>query len=461
MEEKEFILCFDPPVKKDTWPKLAEVLIEKNMVWANHKSVIDHDPFTYEGATKMSMLAYNKWYLFTEGDDQKVLSWDSNCDNFDPNDEILGKLPVLDGWGWLEKNSVDYDQTSRLFDSLNESKDDYAKIVNANMDELVANPKYLHGKAWHMVLNNNEEGERAQEWLFSKGFKWANGGNHIEKDRISLQSIWEDNIVNRTFTGSNFERKNFWGVEQSFTVVNRYRYYDKLYVFNFSDIERYLKNVLDTEKMFNDLYENQNLFSHPGNFVGYTLRFYGKTPDSKEKAEMSGYWVDYEVINEYYDEYTDKDVVVFYLRLSPKLAQDMGHTINNALKNKTETKPKSEIIDDLENGNLEIVHMPNYDNTSTMFDVLNESVAPSPRTGDYLLCHTSLVMDDGGDIEAVQGKIYQILNEYHDLIHIKNESGDLHGFDKKGKDTYTRWFTLIPKEDYDKVKDVNPWDDII
>ena len=70
-----------------------------------------------------------------------------------------------------------------------------------------------------------------------------------------------------------------------------------------------------------------------------------------------------------------------------------------------------------------------------------------PQTGDFLYCHTNLVMDDTESIEATFGKFYEVIDSNHHDISIIDNSGDNHSFEKRGEDSYTKWFKLISKED--------------
>lgn len=88
-----------------------------------------------------------------------------------------------------------------------------------------------------------------------------------------------------------------------------------------------------------------------------------------------------------------------------------------------------------------------YDETYKLFE--SEKKGYKPKVGDYLLCHTNLVMDDDGVIEAIKGKMYEITQLNSGLIHIYNESGTNHTFELKNDrddSNYKRWFTLVPKE---------------
>lgn len=126
-------------------------------------------------------------------------------------------------------------------------------IVKPNIIELITNPDYLNGKAWHMDVDNDEQGMEAQKWLFRAGFTWPNGEKDLEPNRANLQSIWLDNVEEKTFTGGvSNEPSHRWDVNASLRVCEG-EGFEELYVFEFNDI---IENTPDTHDMFNQLYES-------------------------------------------------------------------------------------------------------------------------------------------------------------------------------------------------------------
>jgi len=213
------------------------------------------------------------------------------------------------------------------------------KTVNVDIYGLLSDPDYLVGKAWHMDVNDSHEAIEAQKWLFIRGFKWPDDSG-LDPDRKNLQSIWRDNIDNKTFTGCPDADR--WGVGESLDVVTD-EGIDELYTFTFKDIT---DNTLDSHTLFDTLDESENI--HP---------------------------------------FVDEDP------------------------------------------------MP----------------IKYPQTGDYLLCHTDLVMERDGVVEATKGESYVIISTDYTYITIKDNSGDRHDFEKRGSQSYREWFTWVPKEYMEKV----------
>lgn len=69
-----------------------------------------------------------------------------------------------------------------------------------------------------------------------------------------------------------------------------------------------------------------------------------------------------------------------------------------------------------------------------------------PKEGDFLYCHTELVMDDSETVEATVGRSYEIIDISHQHMTIIDNSGDRHDFELRGEYKYRVWFDLIPKE---------------
>jgi hypothetical protein len=98
--------------------------------------------------------------------------------------------------------------------------------------------------------------------------------------------------------------------------------------------------------------------------------------------------------------------------------------------------------------------------TDTTIDIisnLNESVEqPTPKVGDFLYCHTPVIMEDFGDEEATVGKFYPIIevSQNKNRVEILNNSKTEHAFsiDPEEDWHYSRWFTLIPREDKEAME---------
>lgn len=116
---RELNLCFNPPITKEEWDDVAQVLHTKNMSWGTRESVFDYNPFTddYDGETLngVGMVSYFKWPF----ENKAVLTWNSTCDSSEGGE--VRKIPFFDGWKWFQENSINYDETSDFFNSLDES----------------------------------------------------------------------------------------------------------------------------------------------------------------------------------------------------------------------------------------------------------------------------------------------------------------------------------------------------
>ena len=79
------------------------------------------------------------------------------------------------------------------------------------------------------------------------------------------------------------------------------------------------------------------------------------------------------------------------------------------------------------------------------YRILNENYKDNdtPEVGDNLVCHKSVVMQYSGEVEATEGKLYEIILVTHDRLAIINNSNHEHFFSiKKGDDSfYKKWFS--------------------
>jgi hypothetical protein len=79
--------------------------------------------------------------------------------------------------------------------------------------------------------------------------------------------------------------------------------------------------------------------------------------------------------------------------------------------------------------------------------ILKEEYKITPKVGDFLYCHTDLVMDDD-DINARVGKKYEIIDIDSRGLTILNDFYQNHSFtlEKEDDANYENWFTLIPPD---------------
>jgi hypothetical protein len=97
------------------------------------------------------------------------------------------------------------------------------------------------------------------------------------------------------------------------------------------------------------------------------------------------------------------------------------------------------------------------DTTVDIISNLNESTEqPTPKAGDFLYCHTDVVMEDSGDEEATVGKFYPIIkvSQNKNRVEILNNSKTEHVFsiDPEEDWHYSKWFTLIPRKDKEAME---------
>lgn len=101
-----------------------------------------------------------------------------------------------------------------------------------------------------------------------------------------------------------------------------------------------------------------------------------------------------------------------------------------------------------------------FDQTSNILSNLNESIEMKPKVGDYLYCHTEVVMEDDGSVETTIGKFYQIKSVGPNRLEIKNDHRGDHAFstDPEMDWYYGIWFNLVPKETKEDFENFNPED---
>lgn len=110
----------------------------------------------------------------------------------------------------------------------------------------------LVGHTWHIDFKNEEESIEGQKWLFKNGFRWPERDYNIIKGRRSVQSIWQDNVDARTFTGSDS-----WPYSESLRVTKQKGLEKPIHII-WSDF----RNILDldfdaTSRLFDSLNESE------------------------------------------------------------------------------------------------------------------------------------------------------------------------------------------------------------
>ena len=97
------------------------------------------------------------------------------------------------------------------------------------------------------------------------------------------------------------------------------------------------------------------------------------------------------------------------------------------------------------------------DTTIDVLFNLNESVEqPTPKVGDFLYCHTAVIMEDDDFEETTVGKFYPIVKVFpnRNRLEIINNSKGNHAFSTDPKEDwyYGIWFNLVPREDREAME---------
>lgn len=111
---------------------------------------------------------------------------------------------------------------------------------------------------WHIDFKNEEESIEGQKWLFKNGFRWSMGNYDIIRGRRSVQSIWQDNVDARTFTGGDY-----WPYSESLRVTKKERLEKPIHII-WSDFRDVLDIDFDvTSGLFDSLNESSSSQSKP------------------------------------------------------------------------------------------------------------------------------------------------------------------------------------------------------
>jgi hypothetical protein len=97
-----------------------------------------------------------------------------------------------------------------------------------------------------------------------------------------------------------------------------------------------------------------------------------------------------------------------------------------------------------------------------VYDILNKlnentETLKNPKVGDFLFCHTPLVMEDDGEVCSIKGKSYEIITIFKETkdLQIMSECFN-HTFSSETDSNYWYgiWFDLITKEEKDKISGI-------
>jgi len=97
-----------------------------------------------------------------------------------------------------------------------------------------------------------------------------------------------------------------------------------------------------------------------------------------------------------------------------------------------------------------------------VYDILNKlnentETLKTPKVGDFLFCHTPLVMEDDGEVCSIKGKSYEIITIFKDSKNLQIMSECYHHTFSNETDSdywYGIWFDLITKEEKDKISGI-------
>lgn len=405
------------------------------------------------------------------------------------DDDLDWVKNIIDEMPWVTENSTNYDETSGLFDSLNEGywEERYKSkrytqkfepgdrvIMNGNVggknftNELgtVLKYKFTGGGAGHphrvyLILfdtwNDKErnflmspvQADQNREFIDSRcreGSCWYTTSDNLEPAPDSSELFDSLNESDDNWFDDVLEPYSSMEVEEGeWEVIRQGHMYPGnitlLYYFNISNI----RDRIDAVALENGIDKSEYDLSTEDGIEEYTNRI--------ERA--TGYRV--------YDMVVSQDVI------GDRYVGDRLYDGDICLKFKGEWSHETHWAKE------PVYHMMRLrDNAHFVigksgvrrkeFSNLNEAVKKVvPKVGDVLVCHTPVVMEYNGKVEALKDKVYTIKDVLHPThpagwVLIKNESGQSHAFNIGGKDGFKNWFTLIPKENYDSVVDVNFWD---
>ena len=141
-------LIFDPPIyNSHDFKNVMRVFNLKypNLKWRGGEDCLGYNPFETddieeEDAVSHIQIEYSK------------LGYISTSDS-----EFEDSKKSKNGWKWVEKNDTDFDMTSRLFDSLNESKEDEVENHDFLRDINLVGMEFRYDKEIYCILKNVDE----------------------------------------------------------------------------------------------------------------------------------------------------------------------------------------------------------------------------------------------------------------------------------------------------------------
>ena len=376
--------------------------------WYGGSQIYEFDPVSdddevadYNGLTELTV------GYFKERPD--ALTYSTNYEN---------EFPTIDADEWMELRKID---TDNLFNQLYESEEnDFDWIdagphinpllkIGANFlinEKNLGSPQKLLVRVTDIEFNEDSQSYDIVFKAFNdeKKYKWNN-----YTENVGLE--WANELVNP-------ETKNHWipiSDEDVSKLLSKGRKSKKPLK---EDDSKDMENLIGTVITFDDNITTADV-DRVNDYIK-NLGFNGLSDDS---------------IEDIYMEATDQGLS--YIRLDNSKKTWWG-SYDMFLRNH-QNNPKTIDYKDF----LDIFN-------TTFLDNLNESEDESkdhePQVGDYLYCHTDLIMNDDDSVEVTKGKTYKITDVNSREIYIKNNTGYEHSFTRNGNESdYKNWFHIVPK----------------
>ena len=338
-------LRFEPPIYNDTigirqLDKILNLIEDEysTVSWFQGGSPSQFNPFVHtdedEGIPEeIKAITIGHWPdkpdLLTYG------QWDDNDMRY---------TNAIDGWLWVEEREVDFDKTSDLFNSLNEST--YQPKLNLRFEDGISDANELD-----KVLRVLEIVYPGLKWLGNDPVGTNNvirnaGEDDFEYEPIHYLTIgyFPNSPDKLTYTSGPADDIDFSDSEQ-----HGYDWVDGWQWVQENDVD-----YDETSDVFNQLNESYD-FLKTTNLIGYSFKTVATTDPR--------YWIIRHVFN-------DKGgYVTVTMEYSPLFITDVG--IEGFPTTKTIKKDK--VIDFISSGKWEIVSVPNQIDSFDVFDKLNES----------------------------------------------------------------------------------------
>jgi len=410
----KLVLKFNPPVKR--WDEMEQILtfiesLYPNTYWYGDKKLKPQQKNIVESCGGNGV-----WYLHIGyyPHNPNHLTYGSNEYGYEWSDI------AIDGYKWYEDNKFD---TQEAFNSLYESKED----GNIKYFNLIFNPPLASGE-WPLVTEIIKELFPGRTWCNDEPLEWF---PDTYGDTITTLSLSKDGIS--------------YGMRQDEIIRNNPSFNGRYWIkYKGIQIPNGEIDYNETTRLFDSLNESTD-------YMGYqpklNLKFDPPISDNNDWFRAK------EVLILQYPGLlwrSGKQVESDYNPLFSVYEDDYVHYLIIGNEEPThdrlsysEQLEQDEDYDYIDGWEWVRHNAVDYDETSRLFDSLNESKADYNKD-DKAYCHTDLIMDDG-NIEAYEGKSYEIIRANKYDFHIIDESGDEHRFDIDGEDNYTNWFTIVPK----------------